>query len=649
MIGPRLASLLLALALPLGCNETRDAASDEGPAGQAGAEDRPPLFNPDPSAPAPRELVPALAGPSVGMQPGYLDGAFLFASVRVGTLQELVHGIPLSPDAARDLAMAGSLLGVDPRVDDVLEFMGLDPQARASFSIRPILDHAGAIQQTLEQAGPLIDELARPDTPDQTQPPPLSTDAELLLDRVETLGLHLRMHLPIADIERSQTLRSMSMKVEPGAWTKTCVSLQPHVLCTGDEGLMLVARMVPGGVQLDALTFFRSAHDEAETELRSAVVQQAVAAPSATAIPDVGSLRGDANLLIASASAFNALRARELGETIANLRWEGRSALERHRERDEALRAIHEPARLFDGVALELDVEPQRMLANFAWLPTKLGEQAAGEMFGLLQVDADVPTLASLCAGSLACGRSRGVPSTARFASLATGPFADPELFETTFEQGEDESMLALLVLESWPNALGMLGKFPGQSLQPPESVVAENSKKAVERVLAFGFALRERSTLQGRPLGEWVGFARMPAMDLSTLRGLMRMAEIGLTPTTIEGVPGSIETAHLPDDEVPARFYAISDPPIETGDWGWAVLADGDESVGWLAGLPRDDGSAPIAYFEVPDLWRAVESVDELAREFGFARAWMTGRSLRAQWDQGKSGPAIRVALEKP
>jgi hypothetical protein len=648
----RFASLLLALVLPLGCSKTGDAPPDEGSPdhGGEGSPDQRPLFNPDPSPPAPDQLVPPLDGPAVGMQPAYLDGAFLFASIEAGALQEFGQSLPLAPSEARDLAELGTLLGADPRVDDVLGHLGIDPKARTSVSIRPILDHAAAIKQTIDGAGPIFDELInRPQpVPDAPLPPPLSADAELFLDRVETLGVHFRWHLPIADAERSKALIDALPDPKISQWATTCATLQPALICGGESDAVVVLRQVPGAIQVDGLLFFASAHDEPDTELRRTLAQQAIAMPVAHSAPNVGSLRGDANLLIASTPAVNLMRAMQMARAVSGVRWDGREALDEYRKHDDALRAFHDLDRLFEGIKIEARVDPQRVHANFAWLPTSQGKPRIPGMFALSQVDADVPALAALCEGSLLCARSRGLPSSARFESLATGPFADPQVFETTFEHADDTQIMAMLLLESWPNLIGMLAKFPGQTMEPPESVIAENARKAAERVLAFGLAVRKASVVNDWVSADWIGFARMPEMDLSTLRGLLRMGEVPLAPVTIEGVPGTIESAPLPDPDVPGRFYSISDPPVATGSWGWAMIADDDERVRWLAGLPRDDGAAPIAYLEVSDLWELAASDESVAREFGYARAWLSGRSLRVQWSHALEGPEVHVLFEK-
>ncbi len=629
--------LLVALGLAIGCNQTPTKDPPAEP------DDRPRLYNPDPSPPAPTQTIPAFAGPSVGMQPGYLDGGFLFASVRMGALQDLVQSLPLAPDISLALAEIRPRLGADPRVDDVVGLLGIDPDARSSLSIRPLVDHAGAVKQGLAEASPLVDELIGPD--------PLSADAERFLDQAETLGVHLRGHLPIADFARSAALVANLGQIEPGEWATTCAALQPTVVCTGASDHVIVVRKLDAGVQVDVLLFFAASPIEAEadTELRRGLVQQAVALPSARSIPSLGALRGDAAVVVLGTPTLQLVRAKLLTETITNLRGYGRDALAESRRRDESLLALHDADRLFEGIEIEANLDRQRIHANLTWLPTALGSAKRAELFELRQVDADVPSLASACADALVCVRSRGLPSTARFESLATAAFAEPETFEVALKQAGESSAMLLMLLESWPNFIGMLAKVPGSSMDPAQSVVAKNAKQALEGALAFGLVVRKLEETNGQTHAEWVGYARVPAMDLDTVASALRMGAIELAPVTIEGVPGSISMADLPTRELLGRYYAIHDPPIETGSWGWAVAADADERVRWLASLPRDDGSAPIVYLEVRDLWRSFAGVGEFVREFGHIQAWASGRSLRAQLDLGPTGPELRVLIAKP
>ncbi|MCA9687131.1 MAG: hypothetical protein KC457_33540, partial [Myxococcales bacterium] len=271
-----------------------------------------------------------------------------------------------------------------------------------------------------------------------------------------------------------------------------------------------------------------------------------------------------------------------------------------------------------------------------------------GRFFDLAEIDADVPTIAGLCDGAMVCGRSRGFPARQQFRPLATGLYANPDELGEALDRNDEEGALILL-LETWPNALGTMALLPGNTFQPPESMMIDNALTMMDRVLSFGFSVRSlNETGRGNFTGDWVGYARSNATDLRALTGLMQMAEVRLTPANIEGVAGRVETTVLPDRDVAGSYYAIYDPVASTGEWGWAVLADGDDRLRWLAGLEHDDGSAPLIYLEIADLWRLFSVAREFREEFGFAQSWMSRRWVRAQVSATAAGPRVRMAMGK-
>jgi hypothetical protein len=270
------------------------------------------------------------------------------------------------------------------------------------------------------------------------------------------------------------------------------------------------------------------------------------------------------------------------------------------------------------------------------------------EVFELSEIDADVPTIASLCDGALVCGRSRGVPDRARFSSLATGIYADPEQLERALDRHEEEATIVLM-LETWPNALGTLAQLPGNTIKPPESFIIQNVIDVTSRVLGGGFSIRSLSETRHALVGDWVGYTRMTAADLSALRGFLQMLDSRLSPVSIPEIPGRVEFTPIPDSDVSGNFYAIYDPSAATGDWGWAVLADSDDRVRWLAGLPHDDGAVPLVYLEAVDLWRLVASFEDGREELGFAQSWLSRRWVRGQVALDESGaPEVRIAMGK-
>jgi hypothetical protein len=206
-----------------------------------------------------------------------------------------------------------------------------------------------------------------------------------------------------------------------------------------------------------------------------------------------------------------------------------------------------------------------------------------------------------------------------------------------------------VLLLETWPNAIGTVALLPGTAVSPPESFVVQNVMDIGSRVLGLGFSVRSLRMNHGSVTGDWVAYARVSAGDLTAARGFLQMAELRMAPVTIPEVEGRVEFTPLPDDDLPGNYYAVYDPHAGTGDWGWAVLADGDDRVRWLAGREHDDGAVPLVYLEFGDLWRLVSADDGGARELGFAQSWLSGRWIRGQVGLTNDGaPELRVAMGK-
>ncbi len=642
------ASLLGALAMT-GCpkhdaDPTQDSASTTKI-----AERDPDDWANRPSPPAPRDRVPALVGPGQGMLPGFLDGSFLYASARLGALQELGQSLPLSPELARGLGELGGLIGADPRDSDLLARFELDPQARISMSVRPLVDHAGRIRETLDGGGPVVEELtsarAVAPAPEAMTGPPSDALAELYA-LTETLGFHVRVHVPFPARQSVpvRLLEAMRGELPREAWATTCASLRTTLLCGGGSDEIVVIRQIEGALQIDAMVFFHGRSPDIDNALRRALVERAVAMPPSRAIPRVGALRGDMSLAITSAAWLTLARASGLAEAIRAAPDDGPERLTGYRERDEALRGLHDADRIFDGVSLEAEVDARSLLLRGAWLPSASGQPRLADLFTLAEVDADVPTLDQLCAGALVCARSRGLPSRDRFSPLAKGAYADLVSLEQAIERVGDDAAMGIVLLTSWPNLIGSVATWPSGVLEPPESMMAEQAVGIAERTLGFGFALTDID-MSARASARGFGFARMRADDLATLQGLVSLTGSSASPIELSGVPGSAEAMALPDD-FPARFYALRDPPASTGEWGWAILSDTAEGVGRLAAMPRDDGSTPLIYVEVPKLWPLVSKLPELVEELGYAQHWLDGRSLRAQIDLADGAPELRVLV---
>lgn len=631
------------------------------------------------SAPAPDDRIPVANAPAVGLAPGYVEGAMVYANWRAGVMQELLRSLPVAPDEAKNIAEFGAVLGVDPRLDGMLGYLGIDPNARISMSVRPVTNWAAEVRSAVDTQGPVLNELMAnglprlspderqqdnpvivppdplppdwtppPLPPEQLLPPSLSPAARELDRKARSLGVHVRLHVPsVAPHKLDTFIASVAHEFTRERWATTCASLGPTRACGGESDSIVVVRDVAGGVQLDMLLTFLRGDDAPDDEFRRALIQEALSLPAATSLPAVAALRGDAVLLVDAPAFVSSLRASAVARQVVNLR-EGFDSSQRDRERDAAIRSLHETERMFQGVTLEVSMSGNDVLALGRWLPTEFGRQHMAEVFELTKIDADVPSIAALCDGALLCGRSRGVPDRSRFASLATGVYSQPKQLADLLD-AHDEDGMAVLLLESWPNALGTTAMLPGTLVEPPESFIVQNVIDIGSRVLGLGFSVRSLRATNRSVTGDWVAYARMSAGDLTAMRGFLQMADAPLAPATIPEVEGRVEFTQLPDDDLPGSYYAVYDPHAVTGDWGWAVLADGDDRVRWLVGREHDDGSAPLVYLEIGDLWRLVTAFDDGARELGFAQSWLSGRWVRGQVSLTNDGaPELRMAMGK-
>jgi hypothetical protein len=133
-------------------------------------------------------------------------------------------------------------------------------------------------------------------------------------------------------------------------------------------------------------------------------------------------------------------------------------------------------------------------------------------------------------------------------------------------------------------------------------------------------------------------------------------MAELRMTPTTIDGVEGTMAMLRIPEDDVPAVLMTREDPDTvknaEGKDvrYGWLALVDGTDRLEWLLEQPTDDGEEPYFHGEVPDLWRLVATVPEAVDELGFARTWASERAFKSslRLDDGQPQLLFDLALQR-
>ena len=394
----------------------------------------------------------------------------------------------------------------------------------------------------------------------QTLPtPPQWGELALLLDGVDPLarigvsarklgsGVHVRAYVPAADREWSERVVASGLSVRA-------------------EGSAYVVDV------------FELREDEPN---RAALIEAALALPGGPAPAELEPLRGDVVVRID-------------GPRMAALVG--------------ADPRLREAERLFAGMTIELSIADDRVLVRGRWLPTDAGRERLRAVFELEPVDADVPSIAALCEGSLICGRSRGLPSRERFAALATGVYGDRN---AVMRMLDDPEAALVLALETWPNAIGGL-------VQPSTDAVMRSAEDIGARTLGFGFAVRSDRALDE----DWIAYARMSGADLDAIRLTLEM-------TGAQPPAGS--------------FHSVFDPG---NAWGFAVVTDGEDQLAWLAELPHDDGAVPLIYVEVPDVTQLVAVKPDLLRfspegnpPAGGLRAQIT---LAPDWS-----PELRIALD--
>ena len=347
----------------------------------------------------------------------------------------------------------------------------------------------------------------------------------------------------------------------------SCAELDPAaVWCGVGAGRIAVARVDAGRLVLDQLEGPDGPGGRAREWLRTALARA-----SEPASAEIAGLGGDAVAWV---------------DAAALVAWSG-----------DAIAPLWTDARLFDGATLELDLRgatgeaDRELLGRLRWR-VRSGEAArVAEAFSLDPVDADVPTLASLCAGASVCVRGRGIPAAGRFVGLAEGAYADPVRLADAVAGHELGPLL--LALATWPNALGAASRWPTLADDATERMLFDELAEVSGRALGFGYVVRET----GR-----VGYARVSGADLASVRGYLGLAGTSFAGVWIDDVDGRVEVGTGPSlhRSLPRRLYARFDPGEA---WGWLVAAESDADLQWLAKLPRDDGAVPIVYAELADL----------------------------------------------
>ncbi len=638
----------------------------------------------DPALAAIHSRMPPLATAEIGPAQGFLAGGTVYLALRPGKAQRWLQGLPLGPDVVRDIARAGNDLGFDPRVDDVATRLGIDPDAMISATLfRPLTSHAPAVRQLLQRGtvlspdpfpgigatpsdiGPGPDHFRprpplpppqpipppqpfdepSPISPPIYQPPPPSPIAKPTMDQGElarkagTLGFHHRIHLPMRDSSMMlATLRRLADRGSPKPEIQSlCAQLGPADLCDGRSKELLIVRSADKTLAIDFFNFEADTGSAADQE-RVPVIKEALATPL-SAVAQLATLRGDFAAYV-DADNFTAVHeVTSLASAVSRMDWDP-SSIERYLTAPASIAALRDTRRLFAGARLEVTVDGDTLQSTFQWEPR---DDAAREIltriFTRKPAAASVPTISGLCDGSLGCMRTAGLPSPGAFEELASGIYARPERdLQQTIDADDDFAGLVMF-FETWPNFLGAAQRWSREQNGRIENVMIGQALEAVGRIEGMGGSLRSLHVNRGNVSGDFVGYMRLQGQDLALIRSLMSLASVRLTPVTLPQITGKIESASIPDSEVPASVFLITDPgTVRAGDRdvevGWAMVADSNDRLTWMMGLERSAAVMPAFYFELPDLWQLIATTGDATRELNFAQSWLTGRSVRVAAD---------------
>lgn len=479
-----------------------------------------------------------------------------------------------------------------------------------------------------------------PSTPPPDFPSKPSVNQDTLARQAGALGFHSRVYIPVRDpaLLLAPIRRAAGKEISRPETAAVCSQLGATDICTGESDFLLVIRSAEGAVAVDVFNFASGSGAAYDAE-RTAVIVDAMKNAAISELPALATLRGDAVAYVDADQlpAFHEVIA--LGEAVRRMSWSSDSVRDSLDELA-AVTQLRETRRLFSGVRLEIAAEAETLQATFQWEPR---DDAAKETFTRIMsrtpAAASVPTLAGLCDGGLACMRTAGIPRLAGFEELATGAYARPSRdFGRIINDGDEWGALELF-LETWPNAIGAAQRWPKEEGGRMEVAMIGQGLEAAGRIEGMGGSLRSIHTQGRNTTGDYVGYARVQAGELALLRTMLGFAGVRFNAINLPTIPGKVEQAGLPDDDVPGSLLLVTDPDkVRVGDQdvevGWATVVDSTDRLSWLLTLPRDMTPSPAFYLELPDLWRLVSSIEDGARELNFAQGWLSGRSVKLAAD---------------
>jgi hypothetical protein len=493
------------------------------------------------------------------------------------------------------------------------------------------------------------------------EPPPLISPAERseideLLRRADAMATQFRFHIPSDDPDK--IFGELRTRVEPRMLTEgdaLCQGLEVEVCVAGGRGL-LIARRDGKAAVLDMVMFTSRYFGEADMPARRGAVAEVVEARRSE-LPALAKMAGHASAYVDAQALVELVDHALVGKALLDLSWTSSyvEGVSRSIGEGEQLRRLLEAPRLFDGLLANAHHERGRTQLQITWPLREDQEALARGTLAPPPLVVPVPSLAALCDGALFCARSRGLPSPQELGTkLGLGLYGSAERLEDALDT-TDEAGAALLLVSTWPNALGtLLWHLPIAEARGAEAALARGLLDAVARVGGAGLGVRRIDVGRGSLVAEYAAYARVPVNDLSLVGTLLTMAQLRLTPTTVEGVDGNVSMLRIPEDDVPAVLMTREDPDtVKNAEgkevrYGWLSVVDGPDRLAWLLGLPTDDGQEPLLYAEIPDLWRLVASVPEAVEELGFARTWATDRHFKValHLDDGQPHLLMEIAM---
>ncbi len=560
---------------------------------------------------------------------GFIEGGIGYVAFRPGVAQRWLQSVPLPADAAEELAEVGRELGVDLRTGDVVSHFGLDPEGVISMTLgRPLLGDGEALfDEVMNVPPPKPDAFPAADDDTSNVPPALAS-------RLGAVGFHFRIHAPV--ISTDAFVRELQRLPPDGKLNASiCADFQPNLFCAaGTEALVLV-RELDKALVADIFIYPGYLGEITDKERRGPI-DAALKMEKSTAPV---TLRGDAAGYADSSRLRDVALAVSLGKVASSLRWSMgvQDRVKRERERLKAIDTLRATKLLLRGVRYEIAVSDEAIRTTYSWEP--VDAEAAKTLDKLLShngLQADAPSIDALCSNSLMCARTGGLPSVEALRELATGVYGAPLSEFSQVMDKADEFGALVIALETWPNILGASGSWPTQEAKGPEAAIISQVMSGLNNFAGAGGSLRSLQMPRGRgaPAVDFVSYMRVSGAELGMIRGFSALAGQRFNALELEGVTGKIESMAIPDEDLQASVYLVTDEKtvrVEERDVevGWLAAADGADRITWLLGLDRETKIEPAIYFEIPDLSRLLATVPELDEELGTFRSWLNGRKV--------------------